>query len=513
MIKSFNEYNNDFSEILKLDENKSMVKYNFTEFKQFFNNLLLESTDSIDDKIYENAHTFYEFAMLAEAKPHWFDSPGELLRLDSGDHVILIKNNEAFILTSKTMNSINEKLSWDDLKSGWNYVKGVVSKGAQKILDTVSEGARKAWEFSKKCVNVAKSFILDSDVRQNAALVLSILGALLAVANQTIPGISIVAGICCALGGALNIWEAHDNYVAAQKVLSQVNNPSLLTATLIKKCVPLVTLTGILLAIGFYEVCIEAPKVLIDPTAGIVGLWIRNKAIRASNTFSTTLLGKSSLWLDGYIRQAMSRMGVQSDKVIKAGVSFTNVAIASMIAPFVKVVIGEYWNIICKVANKFVSSIQWILSIPKKLSEAFDKIKSSSNVIAKIISPGIELIAQPMVDFLAKLINTHISPSVNKAKEILERQIKANEECDKIWEDFVEKNPTIISGVVPVSTKDEKRVKINTATIATQQDLKKIKQIKNLNPSLQTASYRFSETEHRQRNLKHIITFESFNSM
>ena len=232
-IQSFNEFgsiNEDLllGDLFSLNEQGIMPKYNSTEFKNIFSGYLNEAQEHTDDDSLNEAHSYYEMSMLAEARSSWGETDEDIHYVDAETHIILIKNSEAFIIEKKTFDmiqSIDESWLgnlWDKGKAAFKNIKDkVVSKAKEKIAqakkfvakawDKITDGAKKAWEWLKTAIAATGKFIGDN--LGTITLVLSILSAVFGIAGGITtavgvgPVLTAIGGTLMALNGGLHIYE------------------------------------------------------------------------------------------------------------------------------------------------------------------------------------------------------------------------------------------------------------------------------------------------------------------
>ena len=167
-LESFDQFDSEPQEsilesLLMVNEEKCMAKYSLNEFKNFFKStLLLESVNHEDNLMLEKAHAYYEMSMFSQTKSSWFEKESSPVYLDAGDHMILVNNNEAFIIEKSTYKAINEGWGLDSVKNAWNsFTKKVVSvvktasKKVEKVANAMSAGAKKAWEWVQGAASAA----------------------------------------------------------------------------------------------------------------------------------------------------------------------------------------------------------------------------------------------------------------------------------------------------------------------------------------------------------------------
>ena len=84
-----------------------------------------------------------------------------------------------------------------------------------------------------------------------------------------------------------------------------------------------------------------------------------------------------------------------------------------------------------KSLDGILKGINWLLDIPKKLTNAIDKFsKVADGVLSKIIAKGLSAIVKPMTSYLAKICEKYFKPLVKKSQSFIQRQIAAKKLLD-----------------------------------------------------------------------------------
>lgn len=446
-IQSFNEFgslNEDLllENLFSLHEQGVMPKYNSTEFKNIFSGYLNEAEEYADDNTLNEAHAYYEIAMLSEARSSWGETDEEINYIDAETHVILIKNSEAFIIEKKTFDivqSIDESWlgdAWNKGKAALTNIKNkVVSVAKEKIgqakkfvakaWDKISDGAKKAWEWMKTAVAATGKFIGDN--LGAITLVLSILSAVFGIAGAAVPGLTVVGGVLMALNGGLHIYEGFHKIDHAMGVLKNVpiDPVSKIIAGLVKAG-PDFLLGGIFLPLGFYDISHGLTEALVNPAAGSIGMAVKGTATKAAKTWVGSLGHTLEKVLGGFIKKffADPKLGAQIGKGI-VGLS------SVLLAKFFTDVCGWLYEFMLKSADAILKGLNWLLDIPKKLTDAISKFsKSADGVLLNIIAKGLNALVKPMTSYLAKVCAKYFQPLVKRAQAFIQKQIFAKKLLD-----------------------------------------------------------------------------------
>jgi hypothetical protein len=450
MIQSFSEFGNyshfnpvalGSEDIFELHESNSMAKYGLDDFKSLFRGPLLESNGYVDDELLEKAHVCYELDMLNEAKSHWFESDGDVVKIDAGEHVILVKNNEAYIVSANTLNSINEFWSWSDAKNAWHGLKTSVTafavdkykqaKGAAlKVWDAISDGAKKAWEFVKTCAAAAVKFISEMTWVEWASLGLSVTSAILGIIGAGIPGVTVAAGVCMALNGSIHLYEGWHKYHEAQHALEGIEDVSQFTknSAAIVKALPNGIMGTIFMALGFYDISHGLTEALANPAAGSVSAVIKSGAVAGGKSFIGEMTHNMEHLLGGFVTKAVKAVGGKiSGKVAeKAGLVLLTVFGEAALSK----VLGWLWKGLMQISKAILTGIQFLLDLPAKISDAITSMqKNAKGVIGSIAVKGLASIVKPMSEGAAKAIAKYIKPFIDKAKNWVTNQIAAYDVC------------------------------------------------------------------------------------
>ena len=531
MIQTFSEFGNyshfnpvvlGSEDLFQLHESNAMAKYGLSDFKSLFRGALLESEGYVDDRLLERAHVCYELDMLAESKSHWFSDDGEVVKIDAGDHIILVKNNEAYIVSANTMNSINEFWSWSDAKNAWNgLTKSVTNfavqkyqqaKGAAvKAWDAISDGAKKAWEFVKSCTAAAVKFIAKMTWVEWASLGLSVTSAILGILGAGIPGATIAAGVCMALNGSIHLYEGWHKYHEAQLALEDIKEVSQFAknSAAITKALPNGIMGTVFMALGFYDISHGLTEALANPAAGSISAAIQGTAKSATKGFIGKMVHNMEGLLGGFVAKAAKAVGAKLSK--KAAESAGVILLTVFGSAALSKILGWLWKGLMGLGKAILSGIQFLLDIPAKISSAITSMqKGATGAIGSIVAKGLASIVKPMTDGAAKAIDKYIKPFIDKAKNWMSSQIAAYDIC--VAE--IKNHEKEFSGTQEVKEAKGKSLFKPMNLKAEKSDLKKIKELPKINKDIKKAAagkgYNVGKANESYTFSSNILPFDQF---
>ncbi|NBU96967.1 MAG: hypothetical protein EBS19_01940, partial [Spirochaetia bacterium] len=430
------------------DEGGFMAKYNFESFKNLFSAYLNESDSYMDDESIEELHSCYEMSMLAETRSSWDNIEGEVNYIDVETHVILIKNSEAFVVEKKTFDTIqNIDESWfgNLLNKGKEKLKSIknkiVSRVKEKISqakdfvsrawDKISDGAKKAWEWMKTAVAAAGKFIGDNI--ETITIVLSILSAVFGIAGGLTTAVGIgpilttIGGVLMALNGGLHVYEGfHKGHHAMKLLKNSPIDPVSKYGAAIVKAGPDFFLGMLFIPLGFYDISHGLTEALVNPSAGSVGMAVKTTAKKAAKSWVGSLGHTIEKVLGGFIKEFFKNPKLGA-KIGAAAVGVTSVVVSK----FFTDVCGWLYEFMLKSSVVILKGIDWLLDIPKKLTDAISKFsKTADGVLTKLIAKGLDVMVKPMTSFLARINEKYFKPLVKKSKEFIQRQIEAKKILD-----------------------------------------------------------------------------------
>jgi len=449
----------NMNELFSLNESGTSARYNKEEFKSLFRDYLLESEGYVDDDLLEGAYAYYELGVLYEHKSEWVEAEGNNIFLDCDSHVILIKNGSGYMIEKNTLDavkSLNEgELSW--LEDKWNKAKEVGKATIKKTVsvvkdgwDKLSYGAKKAWEFVKSCGSAVAAFVKGMTWVEWAALAMSLLSAIMGivqaaligsgVASWVSPAAGILAGIFQAIGGGLHLYEGGVKIKAAGKVLSmdQTLTPTSKMAAKISQGLPEYIVGSGMVCLGIYDI-VKAATSPVNPTTGTESVVVGTSAKTSLKSVAKTI-AKPGGAIHHFIEHAgvgiMKKMGVKvASDAGKAAVGKIFTAIVSTVASSIlSQIFGKIWEFVLKAGEAVAKGFDFIINIPKKISEGIDNFvkKSEGSTFFSIIAKGLSKIVKPMTFSASNVIDKYIQPTVNDIKEWFADEIKSYENATEI---------------------------------------------------------------------------------
>ena len=538
----FSPYNNvvlGIENLLDLHESNSMVKYSLEEFKDLFRGPLLEGEGYVDEKLLESSYACYEFNSMYESRIEWFDNSEEALRIDSDNHIIFIKEGQAFIISKRSFEVIEDGILneadswWESAQAGWknltsnvttfvtkryeetkvaikktakvvvNAVKATGEKVKQvgnkiktaaiNVWDTISSGAKKCYEWCKTVVAAVVKWVKEMSVTEKIANILTVLSALVGLAGTAIPGATIIAGVLMAAGGFLNIWDGSVNYYNAEKDLEKANIPVTdkgvdlaPTVKAISLALPKLVSGTIGIGLGLHEIGKGLTQALVNPAAGTVSLAVKGFAEKASKTWVGKFAMESAL-LNGLVENVVSKyitrmapkiVGTPIGKAGAKGVA----KLASLSIGYISFdsILGWLWKIILGLGSDVTKGISFLLSLPEKVTAGLQSMLKSDSTIIKILAAGINTIIGPIANLCSKLVNKYVKPIIQKIQDWFDNQVKSYETLDSLMKENKGKIPQEqVAQKSAISYVTPQKVEIKPG------DVSKIKELPKTNQAIQ----------------------------
>ncbi len=420
--------------------NQSCVpKYTCEEFKNLFSSYLNEAEEYMDDDSLNEAHAHYEISMLSEARSSWGETEGDIHYIDAETHVILVKNSEAFIIEKKTLdyvqnNNLNEfkMFSFSDIKKTYHKLKNkAVDYSIAKSWDKMSNGAKKAWEWMKTAVSASAKFLGDN--LETITIVLTILGAVLGIAGGISTAVGIgpiltaIAGGIMALNGGIHIYEGFHKIHHATEICKNIPiDPITKFSAGMAKAGPDLFLGLLFLPLGFYDISHGLTEALANPAAGSISAAVKGTAKSAAKSWLGNIGHTIEKVLGGFLKKLFTnpKVGAAVGSGVIGGITI-------LCAKFYTDVCGWLYEFMLKSYDLTLKGINWLLDIPKKLTDAIDKFsKVADGFLSKIIAKGLSAIVKPMTSYLAKICEKYFKPLVDKSRKFIQRQIAAKKLLD-----------------------------------------------------------------------------------
>jgi hypothetical protein len=414
MIKGYNNFicENGFGQ---LSEN-IMIKLSITEFSNMLGSEIFESES--DHMLLEKSYAMYELGMLYNNKKDWFEDEEKILMLESDFGTVLFKNGSAFILDNHTMKALNEGML-DDMSAAWEKVKAsakssvdLVKSRSANIWNSISDGAKRVWKFTKKIVSAIKEITTSSNFWTTIAIVLQITAAV----TPLIPAAGQILGpVLLGIAGAIEIGIGVYKMKKAWKYLSamEINKMEKAKKSLAEGA-PLVIAGSCSILLGLNDV-IMAPKAAIPGVAAA-----STTALKASEKWAGTFAGQfahgTEHFLANGVSKLVSKMGANSAKNIGAimgsgGSAVAATAISTIFLMVGKGLLGNVFDGIIYAGGKISELFQFLIALPEKFSKAISNfIKSATTPAAKIIANSLKSFLGPALDVIKKLVSTYIKP-------------------------------------------------------------------------------------------------------
>jgi hypothetical protein len=478
MITSYSSFNgNPFS----LRENVT-ARLGMKEFSNLFDNTLFES--SSDNLLLEKVYSTYELGLLYENRKDWFGDNKQIYALESGDQCILFKNNTLFLVSSSTYKILNEQLSWDNVESIWNSTKekakesiNAIADANKQIFDVVSDGAKKAWEFSKRVAITVIDFA-KHDPLTAGAIFLQLMSAITAfipgIGQGVGPVLLALAGTLDIVGGTISIREAWDKFSTIQAVKGSAGSiPAKATSSFSAGAPQLVS--------GCVSILLGLNDVVSCPKAALPGVGATSTALRgASERWSKTMVAEIARSSEHFLAETASKATFKLGPAIaegagklmgKGGSGLAATAVSIIMVKVGKSILGNLIELVLGGMAGITTGISFLLSLPTKAAEGLRKlIAAAESPIAKLLIIPLEKIIEPLVRALGKLLDVHVKPMIDGFKIY----IKAIIDNRKVLEEFVKSSE--IEGGEQLVKSQTSQVKPKNAQVS-KEDISKIKQI------------------------------------
>lgn len=452
------------------------------DFSKIFGTALFESNS--DKALLEKSYSVYELGLLYENRKEWFADDAPIYNLESDGHQILFKGGNLFIITNESFKILNEQF-WDGVNSAWNSVtssaKSAVASAASSAAstwDSISDGAKKAFEFSKKITSAAAEFV-KNDPLTCGAIFLQLLSGIVSF----IPAAGQVAGpIMLGLAGAIEVYVGSTKMKKAWDKFSDMELSK--TAKAVQSFsagAPLLVAGSVSMLLGLNDV-ITAPKAAV-PAAGATSTALHAAANKWSSTFAGGIAHNTEHFIVDVAGKAAVKAGPALSSSIttfmgKGGSGLAATAVSSLMLRVGGEVLGALFDTILGVLKALSQAFSFIFSLPTKAAEALNKlIKAADSPIAQILITPLKYIVQPVVEFLGKMIDQYIKPFVDGAA----KYFSVLYEQSKTLKSYSDKIKTESPGQLvtnPVGKTKEKPIQVS------KEDASKIKTLPKVKESL-----------------------------
>lgn len=406
-----------------------------------------------------------------------------------------------------------------------------VTKSVSDVWDTISSGAKKAWTWCKDSVATAWNIVKSSTPLQIASGIISVIGAVagwLAAIGGTV-----LAAICTAITGAIDLVEGGMDVYKGAQIIKKASittdesgaidlNSVIQPAT---SSIPLLCMGSVGMVLGFSDIAIGIANALVNPAAGSFSLALKNTAKKASKNWIAKIAKKIKDYVSNFIGVALkkvipggkvtvlsaaavnkikaeagsvlstknaARLGKAvigtEKKVVKGQLKDATDSVKESISEIIQLgsinaILPWLWGKILKAGKAVTDGINFIVSIPEKLSNGISNIsKNAKGTIETILAKGLTSIVKPLTDAASNLVNKSIKPSVQSAQKWIDTKIKLNDAVLKAFSES--KQPSDSS--VPV-TSPKSAIKVETLK-AEKGDLQKIESLPPVNKALKKAA-------------------------
>lgn len=419
-----------------------MIKLTMPEFSNMFEPRIFESSDN--DMLLEKSYAMYELGILHENKKDWFADEEKILMLESELGTVLFKNGSAFIISNYTMQAMNEGIL-DDMSAAWGKIKAGAKKSASMVAslhsdiwNSISDGAKKVWKFTKKIASAIKEITASSNFWTAIAIVLQLTAAV----TPLIPAAGQILGpVLLGIAGAIEIGIGVYKMKKAWSKLSQMEISKLQKAKeSLAEGAPLVIAGSCSILLGLNDV-------MMAPKAAIPGIAAGSTAaLKASEKWAGTFAGQFSHATEHFLANGASKlvgkMGANSTKTISAimgsgGSALAATSISTIFLMVGKGLLGKVFDGILYAGEKISDLFQFLISLPEKFTKAISNfIKSATSPAAKIIGSALQTFLGPALEVIKKLVGTYIKPiaqpMINFIKDLATEYPKTAKTIDKL---------------------------------------------------------------------------------
>jgi hypothetical protein len=453
---NFNQYSGiEKGGIFSSLEERYISDYSLDEFKEIVKWDLYESDGYVDDYLVESAYAYYEISNLAESKWPWLNDDGDAFIVEADEHIIVIKNNEPYIISKSTFYKINEASSFERARKSFNSlrskasnkIKSTIEAGgdmAKSAWDKMSDGAKKAWEFVKTLPSAAKRMIKEMTWKDWTSQALGVISALCGILGAGIPGVTILAGVTMALSGGMQLYDGWEKYTEAKDALVKLDDVGKFAkqTKLIASALPAAALGTLFMSMGFYEISQGVTSALANPAAGSVALKVKSAAERASNSVVSNFSNNIQKNVSGYSETAVKLLSkrISGDKAANAGMylltSFGQLVMTKTI--------DFIWKTLMKLGKGILKGVSFLLDIPGRITAGISSIqKNAKTSTQKIIASGLGNLVKPLSVSASNAISKHIKPFIKSATNWIEFQIKSYDVCQQA----IEKHKSDLDGI------------------------------------------------------------------
>lgn len=458
-----------------------MVKLTLPEFSNMFESKVFESES--EEMLLEKSYAMYELGMLYENKKDWFNDDEKILMLESDSGTVLFKNGSAFIIDNYTMQAINEGIL-DDMSAAWDKVKSnaksavdLVKSKSANIWNSISDGAKRVWKFTKRIVSAIKEITTSSNFWTTVAIVLQMTAAV----TPLIPAAGQILGpVLLGIAGAIEIGIGVYKMKKAWSHLSEIEMNKL------EKTKKSLAVGAPLVIAGSCSILLGLNDVIMAPKAAIPGIAAASTAsLKASEKWAGTFAGQFAHSTEHFLAHGASKLvgkiGANSAKNIGAIMGSGGSALAATTISTIFLMVGEgllgkVFDGIIYAGGKISELFQFLISLPEKFSKAISNfIKSAVTPAAKIIANAFKSFLGPALDVIKKLVETYIKPiaqpMIDFLGDLATEYPKTSKTIDKL-------SSSGLMGPLPKAVSVGLKTINSVPAIVDDKDSKKIKELK-----------------------------------
>ena len=423
MIKKYNNFIDEI-DFGQLSENV-MIKLTIAEFSNMFESRIFESES--DNMLLEKSYAMYELGMLYESKKDWFADDEKILMLESEVGTVLFKNGSAFVIDNYTMKALNEDImddisaSWEKVKSGAKSTVDLVKSRSSDIWNTISDGAKKVYGFTKKIVSALAEMASGTNFWTITAIVLQITAAIVPL----IPAAGQLLGpVLLGLAGGIEIGVGVAKMKHAWSEFSEVDLSNIQKA---KRSLA----AGLpYMVAGTCSIVLGLNDVIMAPTAAVPGASsqsiVKGKMAETwGKSFAGEFAHTAEHFLSNTVTGIASKVGAKSLPAIAKFMGSGGSAAAATLTSVLFLTVGEgflgkVFDGIIFAGEKIGELFQFLLSLPEKFTAAMANfVKSATSPAAKIIAQALESFIGPALEVIKKLVNNYVKPIVQPMSSFL----------------------------------------------------------------------------------------------
>ncbi len=428
--------------------------------EEFISNISSNLNESNDNKSVVNLYAIYETSLLRTHRSDWFLNEGEILAIPNHEQekMILFKNESVFIVSMNTWNIINEGFMGD----AWDAAK----KAAGKAWDGLTDAVKDAAAFVQKITSYAIDYT-KKNPHEVAATIVTILSGV----SSFIPGVGqIIAPLLAVLAGGIEVHAGYGKISKGIKYLKNVDNPIAKTIASCKDGIPYLMAGGVTLLLGSYGMATGIKATI--PGAGAVQLATKKAATASADALGKTVVVKLEHSVVHAVEGLLKKVG---KKALSNLHELSSAAAALLMILLVKIgkgCLGGIFDVMVKALSGIGDVFNFLLDIPKKISDAINKMNGDT-FVTKMIVDALKKIVKPISEGLGQFISKNIRPIVDPVlsylKALPENYKTCVEQLDKHAKDLDAKEVA----VKDIKIKDRSGLKVSDKTKKTLNKIEK----------------------------------------